>query len=205
MPTDAAVARHGLDVGGSTEGNDLSGWPWHAPCSRGSTAPRGRGRWSTLFQTRMAVPGRRAVVPDRIEALLGETVRHFRNLEDVVTDGGSSTLSGAFAGLLREVTGLVRAEMNLAKTEMTGKAFRLGKEAGFLAGGAALAYAGGLAIVAALVRIFEAFLPRWLAALAAGLLAAAVGAALATKGLKAIQQTELAPEHTIDTLKGLGE
>ena len=43
---------------------------------------------------------------------------------------GSSSMSGMFSGLLREIGGLVRAEINLATTEMTGKAFRVGKEVG---------------------------------------------------------------------------
>ena len=114
-------------------------------------------------------------------------------------------MSGLFAGLLGEIGRLVRAEINLATTEMTGKAFRIGKDVGFLAIGGALAFAGSLAIVAAMVRALEAILPRWLAALVVGLLTAGAGASLVRKGLQALQQTDLAPKQTIETLKNLGE
>jgi hypothetical protein len=109
-----------------------------------------------------------------------------------------------FGGLLREIGGLVRAEINLATTEMTGKAFRVGKEVGLLAAGGAIVYAGALAIVAALVRLLEAILPRWLAALVVGLLTTAFGATLVKKGLAALKETDLAPERTLGTLKSFG-
>jgi hypothetical protein len=118
---------------------------------------------------------------------------------------GNSSMSGMFSGLLREVGGLVRAEINLATTEMTGKAFRVGKEVGLVAAGGALAYAGGLSIVAACVRLLETFLPRWLAALVVGLAATAGGATLIKKGLADLKETDLAPERTIETLKTMAD
>lgn len=119
--------------------------------------------------------------------------------------GRGGATEGLFAGLLRSVGELVRAEINLATTEMTGKATRVGKDAGLVAAGGAVAYAGSLAIVAALVRLLERFLPRWLAALIVGLGGVGAGAALVRRGMKGISDTDLAPERTIESIKSLGE
>ena len=116
-----------------------------------------------------------------------------------------NSMSGMFAGLLRSIGDLVRAEINLATTEMTGKASRVGKDVGSLAIGGAIAYAGFLALVGAAIRMLEAILPRWLAALLVGSLAAGGGAFLVQKRLQALKEADLAPQQTIDTLKKLGE
>ncbi len=118
-------------------------------------------------------------------------------------DRNSSSAGGLFAGLMRGVGDLVRSEINLATTEMTGKAFRVGKDAGFLAGGGAVAFAGSLAIMAAIIRMLETFLPRWLSAFVVGALMVGAGASLAKRGLSALKETDLAPERTIETLKHL--
>src|SRR5947209_20504580 len=96
----------------------------------------------------------------------------------------SRSLGELFADLSRETTTMVRQEMDLAKTELSHKAAEVGKDVGFLAAGAAVAYAGFLAIVAAVVIILAHAMPWWLAALIVGLLVAATGAYLIYMGLE---------------------
>jgi hypothetical protein len=118
-------------------------------------------------------------------------------------DGRNDSMRDVLSGLFRNIGTLARAEVDLATTEMSGKAFRIGKDAGLVAGGTAMAYAGTLAIMAAMVRILESVFPRWFAAFVVGLIFTGGGAFLARKGLEGMKQTELAPEQTIRTIKKL--
>ena len=111
------------------------------------------------------------------------------------------SLGELFSELSQETTTLVRQEMNLAKTEMSQKASRVGKEVGFLAAGGAVAYAGLLAIIAGVIALVGLVIPLWLSALLVGLVVAGVGYFLVRRGLDALKQEELAPRETIETLK----
>ena len=82
------------------------------------------------------------------------------------TNKDERTLGEMFAELSRETRTLVQQELQLAKTELTEKASKMGKSAAFIVGGGVIAYAGLLAIVAALVLILIAIgLPPWAAAI----------------------------------------
>ena len=112
------------------------------------------------------------------------------------------SLGELFADLSRETSTLVRQEVELAKTEMTQKASRVGKDIGFMAVGGALAYAGLLALLAALViGLATLGVPWWLSALLVGVVVVGIGYALIQKGLQALKRENLAPKQTIETLK----
>ena len=106
-----------------------------------------------------------------------------------------------FAELAQESATLVRQEVQLAKTEMSQKASRVGKDVGFLAVGGAVAYAGLLAILAGVIFLLNAVMPLCLSALLVGIVVAVVGYFLVKKGLDALKQEDLAPQETINTLK----
>lgn len=114
-------------------------------------------------------------------------------------DGRS--LGELFAELSQETSTLVRQEVTLAKTELSQKAATAGKNIGFLAVGGAVAYAGFLALLAAIAVILALFLPWWLAALIVGVVVTAVGAALVQKGLSTLRQMDVVPQETVQTLK----
>ena len=111
------------------------------------------------------------------------------------------SLGELFTELAQETSTLVRQEVNLAKTEMSQKASRAGKHAGSLAAGGALAYAGLLAILAAVIVLLDNVMPLWLSALLVGLVVAVVGYLLIRRGLDALKQEGFAPRDTIETLK----
>jgi hypothetical protein len=111
------------------------------------------------------------------------------------------SLGDLFAELARETSTLVRQEVALAKTEMTQKAAEVGRDAGMIGAGGAVAYAGFLAILAALIVGLGQFMPMWLSALIVGLVVAAVGYVLIQRGLSALKRANLAPRETIETLK----
>ena len=111
------------------------------------------------------------------------------------------SLGELFTELAQETSTLVRQEVNLAKTEMSQKASTAGRHAGVLAAGGALAYAGLLAILAALIVLLDNVMPLWLSALLVGLVVVVVGYLLVRRGLDALKQEDFAPRETIETLK----
>ena len=113
------------------------------------------------------------------------------------------SLGELFGDLSRETSTLVRQEVALARTELTQKATQAGKDVGFLAVGGAIAYAGLLAAIAAVILLLVAIgLPAWLSALIVGAVVAGAGYALVRRGLTALKHEDLAPRQTLDTLKG---
>ena len=120
----------------------------------------------------------------------------------MATTKDERTLGEMFAELSRETRTLVQQELQLAKTELTEKASKMGKGAGLIVGGGLIAYGGLLAIIAAMVLILIAIgLPPWAAALVGGVLVAGIGYLLIRSGLAALKPQELTPQKTIDTLK----
>jgi hypothetical protein len=112
------------------------------------------------------------------------------------------SLGDLFSDLARESSMLIRQEVKLAKTELTQSTSRVGKSVGVMAAGGAIAYAGLLAIMAAVVIVLEAAgLPWWLSALVVGLVAAGAGYFLIQKGREELKQANLAPRQTMETLR----
>lgn len=116
--------------------------------------------------------------------------------------GEDRSLGELFSELSRETTTLVRQEVTLAKTELTQKATQAGKDVGFLAVGGAIAYAGLLAFVAACILALNLIVHLWwLSALIIAIVVAVIGYAMVRKGLDNLRQGNLAPTHTLETLK----
>src|ERR687893_2727484 len=111
------------------------------------------------------------------------------------------SLGELFSELAQDTSTLVRKEVQLAKTEMSQKASRVGKDVGFLAVGGAVAYAGLLAVLAGVIVFLGQVIPMWLSALLVGLVVAGVGYFLVRRGLDALKREDLAPRQTIETLK----
>lgn len=111
------------------------------------------------------------------------------------------SLGDLFAKLASDTSNLVRQEVALARTEMTQKASELGRDAGMVGAGGAIAYGGYLALLAALIIGLGAIMPLWLSALIVGVLALGGGGLLALSGINAIRRINLAPQQTIATLK----
>lgn len=116
------------------------------------------------------------------------------------------SLGELFKELVQEVTTLVRQEMTLAKTEMSQKAGRVGKHVAFLAAGGAVAYAGLLALVAALVLLLAQLgMTWWLAALLVGVVVAGIGGALVMSGINALKHEDFTPRETMESLEEVKE
>jgi xanthine/uracil permease len=111
------------------------------------------------------------------------------------------SLGELFSELANETTRLVRDEVQLAKIELGQKASEVGKRVGLIAVGGAVAYAGLLAAVAALILLIARFMPPWLAALVVGVVVLGIGYYLIQQQLNALKNADLTPRATVETLK----
>ncbi len=110
-------------------------------------------------------------------------------------------LGELFSDLSSQVNRLVRDEVRLARAELSEKTRQAGRGAIYIGAGAALAYAGLLALVAAIiVGLGQLGVPWWLAALIVGTVVIGAGYLLLQRGMAAMKPAELAPERTIRSL-----
>lgn len=103
--------------------------------------------------------------------------------------------------LTRETRTLIRQEIELATTELTEKAARKGKDAGMMAAGGFLAYAGALILLAALVIGLGHLIGYGWSALIVGLLVTGAGAMMILTGKNDMQKTNLSPDRTKRSIK----
>jgi hypothetical protein len=111
------------------------------------------------------------------------------------------SLGELFGDLSREISTLVRQELQLARVEVTSKLPKLGKDIGFLVIGGAVAYAGLLALIATAIIALAYALPWWLSALIVAVVVTAAGLLLVQRGIAALRSESLAPQQTLATLK----
>ncbi|MDF3017971.1 MAG: hypothetical protein K0R44_3196 [Thermomicrobiales bacterium] len=120
----------------------------------------------------------------------GSSVRDERSLGDLFSD------------LSRETTTLVRQEVQLAKAELTQSATEAARGIGMLVAGGAVAYAGLLFLLLAIVfGLIEAGWDAWVSALVVGLVVVAIGAILVLRARESLKPANLAPQKTVETLK----
>ena len=110
-------------------------------------------------------------------------------------------LGDLFGDLATDMSNLVRQEVSLAKVEITQKAKYVGRNVGYLVVGGAVAYAALLAIIAAVVMLLARVMPTWGATLIVGVVVGAIGWMLIGKAMMALQQADLTPRETVETLK----
>lgn len=112
------------------------------------------------------------------------------------------SLGELFSELSRETSQLVKKEVELATTEMTAKAKMAGGHVGVAAAGGALAHAGLLVFLAALVLgLSQMGITPWLSALIISLVTIGVGYMLVNRGLAGLRTTNVAPTRAMESLK----
>jgi len=112
------------------------------------------------------------------------------------------SLGELFSELSRETGQLVRKEVELATTEMTAKVRSASTHVATTAAGGALAHAGLLVLLAALViGLAQLGVTPWLAAAIVALVTMGVGYLLVNRGVNALRQTSVVPTNTIQSLK----
>lgn len=111
------------------------------------------------------------------------------------------SLPELLGALTQDIVTLIRQEMRLAKAELGEKATYIGKNAGQLAIGALIGYAGLLVVLIALVLLLAKLVPLWASALIIGAMLALVGGMLASKALNALRGENLVPQQTLQSLQ----
>ena len=116
------------------------------------------------------------------------------------------SLGELFTDLSRDISVLVRKEIELARVEMSRIANTLARRATFIAIGAVLAVAGLLSLIATLTLAGIALGLSPLASSAiVTVLTLAIGGVLVMQGMAALRTDSLVPTETIQTLKETGE
>ena len=112
------------------------------------------------------------------------------------------SLGDLFAELARETGVLVRKEVELATTEITARTRTAAVHVGTIAAGGALAHAGLLVLLAALViGLTQLGVPPWLSAAIVAIATMGSGYVLVNRGLASLRRTNITPTQTIETLK----
>jgi len=112
------------------------------------------------------------------------------------------SLGELLADLSRETGVLVRKEVELATTELTAKAKEAVTDAAIAAAGGALAHAGFLVLLAAIViGLAQLGIQPWLSALIVAIVTIGVGYLLIIRGVTRMRRISPAPAQTIQTLK----
>lgn len=111
------------------------------------------------------------------------------------------SLGELFSELAQETRILVSQELELAKTEMSEKATKIGKGAGFAAAGGFVIYAGLLSVILGIVVLLAETMPLWVAALLVGVIVALIGYLVMKKGMNDVKSASLKPEKTIAGLR----
>jgi len=111
------------------------------------------------------------------------------------------TLGELISRLGQQAGNLVRDEVELAKTELTDTAKRAGKGVGFIAAGAAIGYAGLLALIATCIILLALVVKLWIAALVITGVVIAGALLLVMLGMNEMKRESLAPKHTVETFK----
>lgn len=111
--------------------------------------------------------------------------------------------------LTHETSTLLKQEVDLAKTEMSEKASRVGSNLGEVAKGGSVALLGAIALLLAVIYGLGAILNNflspetasWLAPLIVGAILAGVGYSMIKKALETLKRESLAPKKTTQSLQ----
>lgn len=105
-------------------------------------------------------------------------------------------------GLSRDISTLVRQELELARAEMREKGRTAGPGLGMIGGAGVFALAALGALTAFLILALDVWMPAWAAALIVTALWAAVAGALYASGREKVREAgKPVPEQTVETLQ----
>ncbi|CAA9539337.1 MAG: hypothetical protein AVDCRST_MAG73-1750 [uncultured Thermomicrobiales bacterium] len=115
--------------------------------------------------------------------------------------GAPDGYGSLITGVIKDMQDLLRAEVQLAKTELKEDASGIGKGVAFVAGGALVGLVAFIFLMLAATYLLDRWVDRWIAAGIVGLILATIAAIVASTGKKHLSAATLKPEQTIETLK----
>lgn len=118
-----------------------------------------------------------------------------------IVRGGADSLGSIVSGIVEDLQHIVRGEVQLAKTELKEEAGQMGKGAGLAGAGALIGLVGFIFLMLGVTYLLNTWMRMWLAAGLVGVVLLIIAAILASSGKSKIQDANLKPEQTIDSLK----
>lgn len=129
-------------------------------------------------------------------------IRPGRSQTEPTGDGPKASTGELVAQASRQISDLVRQELELAKAELTAKGRHAGLGAGLFGGAGAVAFYGGAVLIAAAVAALALVWPVWLAALVIGVVLLAVAGVLSLTGRRQLGQAgPPLPQHAAESVK----
>lgn len=114
-------------------------------------------------------------------------------------------LSDLFNELSRQMSTMLRQEMQLARLEMKERMAKVGRNAAMLAAGGLILYAGLLGLMITAVIALANVMELWLAALIVGGVIAIIGAIMIGVGYGRLKELDMVPRRTVDSLQESAE
>lgn len=119
---------------------------------------------------------------------------------ETVRDGAQNI--GSIVGeIVEDLQNMVRGEVQLAKTEMKEEASQMGRGAGMIGAGVFFGLIGFIFLMLAVTYLLNKWIEMWMAAGIVGLALVIIAGILAMAGKGQIQDANLTPDQTIDSLK----
>ncbi len=113
----------------------------------------------------------------------------------------NESVSELIGGMVSDVQGLVRGEIQLARTELSESASGAARGIGMLAAGALLGLIGFVFLMYMVMELLDHTMPRWAAALIVALGLVVIAVILALVGKSQLSADKLKPTETIDSLQ----
>jgi Flp pilus assembly protein TadB len=111
------------------------------------------------------------------------------------------SLSELLSDVVRDMGFMVRAELRLARTELSEQARKSGRAAGLFGGAAVTGLFAGACFVTACIAALALVIPLWLAALAVGILLGVAAAGTYAAGRERLKEVDVAPQKTVETVQ----
>ena len=115
--------------------------------------------------------------------------------------GGSDSLGDTVTGIIEDLQNIVRGEVQLAKTEIKEDVSKLGRAAGMIGAAAFLALVGFIFLMLGVTYLLHKSLEMWISAGIVGLALLIIGAIVGVMGKNKMQEANMVPEKTIESLK----
>ena len=167
--------------------------PAHVRERVAALGPHRRSRFLAMLRQQIAVATLTAVVLTRMNLVDASGGAH---------SAGEPSVAELVGRLSEQSSNLLRNELRLAQTELTGKMKRAGLGFGYLGGAGVLGFLGAAAAVASVILLLARVVPAWLSALMVSIVLSTAAGAAALKGKKEVAEAgPLVPERTVESLK----
>lgn len=120
---------------------------------------------------------------------------------DPRSTGNGQSLGDTVTGIIEDLQNIIRGEVELAKTEVREDVSTLGKSAGMIGAAVFMALVGFIFLMLGVTYLLNKSLEMWIAAGLVGLVLLVIGAIIGITGKNRMQQANLVPNKTIESLK----